>query len=52
MTPEKIENHDTTIAAIEKKIAYLQSVNERMFYVTIGILKDVIREIGEKKQTP
>ena len=52
MTPEKIENHDTTIAAIEKKIAYLQKVNERMFFVSIGILRDVIRDINEKKQTP
>ncbi len=34
---------------IEKKIAYLQSVNEKMFYVSIGILKDLIKEIKEKQ---
>ena len=35
------------IEIIEKKIAYLQSVNEKMFYVSIGILKDLILEINK-----
>ena len=47
MTLEKIEEHNRIIAVLEKKIAYLQSVNEKMFFVSIGILRDVIREIKE-----
>jgi hypothetical protein len=50
MTPEKIEAHNSTIAVLEKKIAYLQSVNERMFFVSIGILKDLIIEIKAKQK--
>ena len=37
----------SAIEIIEKKIAYLQSVNEKMFYVSIGILKDLILEINK-----
>jgi hypothetical protein len=37
------------IEILENKIAYLQKVNEKMFFVSIGILKDLIREIKEKQ---
>jgi hypothetical protein len=49
MTPEKIEAYNDTILILEKKIAYLQSVNEKMFFVSIGILRDLIIEIKEKQ---
>jgi hypothetical protein len=49
MTPEQIEAYAETIKILEKKIAYLQSVNEKMFFVSIGILKDLTREIKEKQ---
>ena len=51
MTPEKIEVFNDTIAVLEKKIAYLKSVNEKMFFVSIGILNDIIREIKENQTT-
>ena len=49
MTPEKIEAYNGMIVILETKIAYLQSVNEKMFFVSIGILKDLILEIKEKQ---
>jgi hypothetical protein len=41
------KNYDDVIAIIETKIAYMQSVDAEMFYLTIGVLKDLIREIKE-----
>jgi hypothetical protein len=34
-----LQNYDDVIAIIETKIAYMQSVDAEMFYLTIGVLK-------------
>jgi hypothetical protein len=45
----KPKNHEDAIAIIDAKIAYMQSVDAEMFYLTIGVLKDLIISIKENK---
>mgnify|MGYP003657159632 CR=1 FL=1 len=43
------KNYDDVIAIIEKKIATMSSRGFESYYLPIGILKDLIREIKEIK---
>jgi hypothetical protein len=43
------KKENPAIKIIEDKISYMQSVDAEMFYLTIGVLKDLIISIKEIK---
>ena len=45
----KLKNYDDVIAIIETKIATMSSRGFESYYLPIGILKDLIREIKDLK---
>jgi hypothetical protein len=46
-TDSDITIADFAVRILEKKIAYLESVDAKMFYLNIGMLKDLIIEFEE-----